>query len=1579
MHDGTAPAGSTGIDDELLDVLEETAAGEREPAGRGPDGPVREELSFPQRQIWFFEKWTPGTPTYNIGTAHRGGGDIDPEILLAAFAQTARRHPALRTAFGEDDGTPFQEIRDQGEVPFTRRDLRRERPSAEDLAAMAEEEVRRPFDLTREPPFRVLLLDGGRGGWTLVLTVHHIVADGRSMRLIMEDVSAAYTVLAAGGGPAEPGPAPHHFDAVRSRLDRWEQGALAPSVDHWRDRLGDRPEHTGFPADHRRPAVQTFTGRTHRLALPRRLVERVQRTARAEGATPYAVWFAAFSVLLGRYANQEDIVVGAPVSSCASRTDEATVGLMVNTVPLRVRLAPRKSFRDAIADAHGTVIDALEHSEVPFERLVAALGVQRDPAQSPIVQVVFGMDESAGAAPSLAGSPLTPVAVDRRTAKFDMTWLIDDTAAPRIDIEYNDSLYTPETVARIGREYLRLLERLLGAPDADAVTADFLGERPAGRLNADAPPIGLADGDCVHARIAEWARRTPEATAVQYGDQRIGYRELDERAGRLARVLRGEGVRRGGVVGVRLERGIDMIVSLLAVFKAGGAYLPLAPSLPAERTRFMLDDAGAAAVVTAGGPGRRPPEGPWAVVDLDRREQEISAAPPVPAHQRSGLDDLAYVIYTSGSTGLPKGVQATHRNIARLFPATGAWTAFGPSDVWTMFHEFTFDVSVWEIWGALSTGGRLVTMPKEVTRSPEEFLSLVRETGTTVLSQTPSAFRNLVEADAAAAEQEEPALRHVLLAGEAVDMAAVGQWFERHGDSRPEVANLYGITETTVHSTYRRLRAADVGASSSPIGVPLADLRIEVLDRWGNPTPPMTAGEIHVGGGGVTRGYLGRPGLTAERFVPDPRAGGDGSRLYRSGDLARVTGSGELEYIGRDDHQVKIRGFRIETGEVEAALTAHPAVEGAVVVPHAAGDGRPARLIGYVKTAGGESTAGLRDFLAGRLPDYMVPALLVPVQRWPLTSNGKVDRRALPAPGADRPDLHGDYTAPRGGMERALVEVFQEVLGIDRIGVHDSFFDLGGDSIRSLQITGRAKRRGIDVPLRELFLRPTVAELGAVASWSGTGRPGRSAPFSLLSGADRALLPAGVVDAYPMSVLQTGMQYHMELDPENLPYHNVNSVHVRMPFDGELFRRAAEDVVARHPVLRTSFDLAGYEQPTQLVWEAAEMPLIIEDLRHLDADAQAARLRAFVDEERSRPFDHERPPMARMALHRRGDTTVQWTVTEHHAILDGWSLKSFEAEVLQRYLALRKDPGAPAAAPPEPLFREFVRLELEALDSSDSSRFWKERTAGRAPVPLPVPDREEAAGAGADSGIGGEEVGGVRQWRSTTTRSGSQRSLEALLPAELSRSLLGLAAETGVPLKSVLLTAHLKVLGLVTGSPDAVAGMSSHGRPEEDGAAEVYGMFLNIVPVRLPRGCRTWADLIRSVFGQEQDLIPHRRYPLALMQRDAGGRELFDNTFLYNHFHVMQDVLGDEIEFLDSRSVGTTDYRAEPTDHTLSTGFLRDPRSERLLLRFDYYTGRLGDAAAEEMRSLYLDVLAAMTDSGAEHEAFAPRLGRGGA
>jgi len=1471
-------------------------------------------LSFAQQRLWFLDQLRPGDPAYNLPHALALDGALDGPALMATLAALVGRHEALRTTFGVSEGRAVQVVSSpSGTFPTV--DLTALSPRARRAEArrLAGEEALRPFDLARGPVLRRTLLDLGAREHHLLLTVHHIAADGWSIGLLVRELGELYSALVQGRPPSLPAPRLQYADyAVWQR--QWLAGeVLERQISWWTTALAGAPAVLELPSDRPRRPVRRGRGGSRTMELSEATAVALRALVRREGASLFMGLFAAWGGLLARHAGQPEVVLGTPVANRPRPELEEIVGFFVNTLALSLDLRGAPSFRDLLAQARTTTLGAWAHQDLPFERLVDELGLERDLSHTPLFQHVLALQNAPVSALELPGLTLRPVDVDETAAKYDLLLSLAESPGNGFAgvFEYDADLFDPPTIDRLADRFNVLLAAALAAPDHPVQDLPLWTDSERHQIVHEWN--GLASEAAVptlHELFERQVALRPQAVAVTCGSESLTYGGLNARADRLAERLRAAGAGPGTLAGLAVERSLDLVVGILGILKTGAAYLPLDPDYPRERLALLLEDSGALVVV-------EPKDLKDSKDPKDKKDFLPSCG--------SLAESAAYVIYTSGSTGRPKGVPVTHANVARLLAASADLFAFGPDDVWTLFHSFAFDFSVWEIWGALAFGGRLVVVPYWVSRSPDLFWELLVAEGVTVLNQTPSAFRQLIPVAGSAASA--PPLRWVVFGGEALDPASLRPWFHHFGDAEPRLVNMYGITETTVHVTFRPLTAADADQPTSRIGRALPHLRAVLLDASLQPLPIGVPGELCVGGAGVARGYLGRPELTAERFLPDP-FGGPGERLYRSGDLARWRPDGDLEYLGRIDAQVKVRGFRIEPGEVEAALAEHPEVREAAVVLRE-GPGGTRQLAAFVAAPGaGEGLAErLRGFLRERLPEPFVPALFVLLPTLPLTAHGKVDRLALAAlsltPEASAPAPAG---APRTPAEEILTAVWAEVLGT-RPGLDDSFFALGGDSILSLQVRAQAAERGLAFSLQDLFEHQTVRSLARALEGGVPEIVPATAPFSLVAAGDRERLPADLEDAFPLSSLQSGFVFHSGLGRDWLVY--LNSLHLRASFDAGALREAVASLLRRHPMLRTSFAFAGLAEPLQLVHRTAPEPLEIEDLRNLPAEEREARITAWTDAELVRPFDWTRAPLIRFHVHWRTDETFQLTMSE--PFLDGWSVATCLTELLETYLE-RVEPARPSVT-----YRDFVALERAALASPEARAWWERTLDGATATTL-------APGAAGSSNVVAHPVP---------------------LSRETGERLARLAAAEALPLKSVLLAAHLRALGAATGRTDVVTGLLVNGRPEVPDGERVLGVFLNSLPFRLRFDDGSWTGLARRAFAVEREMLPYRRFPLAELQRTQGA--LFDTLFNFTHFHVARRLAGvPELEVLGVRS-------SEQTYFTLTAHFDLDPGTGSLALSLIYDAGRLSAIEIERLAALYARVLAALaTDPAASWDASSP-------
>jgi nonribosomal peptide synthetase DhbF len=1118
-----------------------------------------------QQGLWFLNQLEGSSATYNAPTAVWLYGELDREALQLALNDVVRRHESLRMVFQTRDGTVHQHVLGVEDTVVELPVVRVEEAEVSDVLVRLSTV---PFDLSTDLPFRGHLLEVGEHRHVLLLVMHHIITDGASDGPLHRDLSTAYRARREGAAP--------QWEALPlqySDYAAWERDLLGDPADpdseaarqlaFWRETLAGLPDEVVMPLDRPRAAVASYRGAVHSVRCSAQLHARLRQIAQETGTTLFMVLQAATAALLSRLGAGDDIPIGVAVEGRPDEALEDLVGLFVNTVVLRTDTGGNPSFRDLLGRVRETDLAAWSHQELPFERIVEALNPVRSTARNPLFQVLMAVEDAGGPALELAGLTTRFEPVYTGAARFDLTVAFThhtvDGAPGELEIAvgYATDLYESETIRAAVERLVRLLEVVSSDLDVPVHTVELLspGEREQVLTDWSGTATETPSTTLVELFEAQAASR-PGAPAVVSEDEQLTYAELNARANRLARLLVTRGVGPESLVAVVLGRSSRLAVALLAVLKAGGAYVPVDPEYPAERIAQLLSEARPVLLITdSGARGHLSrEEGPDRILLDDRPTLaalgELDATDLTDADRNGRLLGAhpAYVIYTSGSTGRPKGVTIPHGNVVALLRGTEDWFSFDADDVWSWFHSYAFDVSVWEMWGALAYGGSLVVVPFEVSRSPRAFLDLLAKEQVTVLSQTPSAFYPLIQEDTR--NPTDLSLRAVVFAGEALDLGRLRDWYARHPDDTMTLVNMYGITETTVHATYVALTEETVTASEarSLIGEPIPGLRMFVLDEALRPVPVGVVGELYVAGGQLARGYLGRPGLTAERFVACPY-GPTGTRMYRSGDLARWNAEGRLEYLGRADDQVKIRGFRIELAEIQAVFTGDPRVAQSAVVVR---EDRPGdkRLAAYVVP--GDRTVvpdDLRGALQERLPDYMVSVVIM-VEALPLTPNGKLDRRALPAVPTSGARPQTLRRPPRTPMETELCALFEELLNLSEIDVDDNFFNLGGHSLLAVLLLDRIKdlTNGPGLTIRDLYRWPTVAQLAEQMETGAGGNPMASV-ITMRSGSDDPLfcLPAisGLSWVYsgllphiderrPVIGLQSAQLTHPEAKPDSI-------------------------------------------------------------------------------------------------------------------------------------------------------------------------------------------------------------------------------------------------------------------------------------------------------------------------------------------------------------------------------------------------------------------------------------------------------------
>ena len=1533
---------------ELLLLEEKSSAPKTEQAAPTRRNAASAPLSFSQQRLWFFDQAVSNNALHNLSSVLRLEGTLNIPALEWSLNELTRRHETLRTTFPSVNGRPQQIVAASLTINLKATDLG-ELPEAEreaEALRLAAVEGQRPFDLARGPLLRVSVLRLGQEDHVLVFTTHHIISDGWSQGIIVREVSELYSSYLTGRQAVLPELTIQYADFASWEREWLEGESQATRLAYWRHAL-DRIVPLDIPLDRPRPAAPGFRSDVEAFELPASLSENLRTLSRREGVTFFMTLLTAFNALLFYYTGQEDICVGSSVANRTRQEIENIIGCFVNILALRTKLSGDPTIRELLRRVREVCLDGFAHADLPFERVVSELHPQRNLNRNPLFQVAFILLNAPVRELKLPGLTLSTVEIDQGLAENDLSlMLIEEQQRLTGRLTYNSDLFDPTTIKRMLRHWHRVLESLVANPDQRLSELHLLSEPELRQVLHDWNDTRTEyDREkCVHEVFERQARLTPDAVALIHDEEELSYRELNRRANQLAHYLQTLGVGPEVRVGICVERSAWMIVGLLGILKAGGAYVPLDPSYPLERLTIMLEDAMAPVLLTQEHLLDVLPATWASVFCLDTEWDSIAGESDADTQSGAANDNLCYVMYTSGSTGRPKGVSITHGGVVRLVKETN-YVSLTSQEVFLQFAPTSFDASTFEIWGSLLNGARLVLPPAHV-RSPEEIAGIIRQHRVTTLWLTAALFHQMVELEM----ESLSTIRQLLAGGDVLQPVQVKKMVRQLGQHK--LINGYGPTENTTFTCCYGMSATTQLEGTVPIGRPISNTQVYILDREMKPVPLGVFGELHIGGDGLARDYLNRPELTAEKFVPHPFAARAGERLYRTGDTVRYLPDGNIEFQGRADRQVKVRGFRIELEEIETALSQHPAIEQSVVIAREEKPG-DRRLVAYIvhKELPPVASEDLRRFLKELLPDYMLPSAFVQLDALPLTPSGKVDRRALPSADSSRLPLAKVFVAPASPAEKLLSGVWAQVLGLETVGVHDNFFDLGGDSIRSIEVSALARKAGLSVSIEHLFEHQTVYELARAAGQLETFLHDTQAatPFSLISEGDRLRLPTGVEDAYPLTRLQAGMLYHSEYTAETATYHDLFSFHLRAPFEPEALQEVISELVRSHPVLRTSFDLTGYSEALQLVHQEVRVPFEIEDLRHLPMAGQERIIRERIEAERLTRFDWTLAPLLRFQVQRRSEQTFQFTLSFHHAILDGWSLASLLSEIFNRYVSFLRRTGIDAAMPPETTFRDYVALELEALSSEEQRFYWAQKLDESTSTKLP---RWPASRRAEDV------VAAVPQVR------------EVLVPltAEQCQGLRHLATAEGVPLKSLLLAAHLRVMSFQSAQADVLTGVVSNGRPETLDGERLLGLFLNTLPFRLKLPGGTWSDLIRETFETEREALPFRRYPLDEIQKiHGGGQPLFETCFNFTHYHVFQGIRQTgEIEVLDSTSAAETNF-------TLLTTFNVDDVSSEIQLSLGYNSAELCHQQVEAMARHYLAVLnAMMRDSQARYELHSP-------
>jgi amino acid adenylation domain-containing protein/non-ribosomal peptide synthase protein (TIGR01720 family) len=1458
-------------------------------------------------------------------------GTLNLSAFEEAWQQVTDRHAALRTSFvWKRVEKPLQLAHKRLKISLETHDWRgmTATEQKERFDALLQADREQGFDLSQAPLSRLTLCQTSEDTYQFVWSYTHLLLDDQSLLSVLKEVFVLYEGLCDSREIQATSSHPY-----RDYIAWLKPKNVSEAETFWRQALKGFTEPTSLVVNRTLDNTGERAGYdVQTTVLPVATAEGLRSLAQQHQLTLNTLLQGAWALLLNRYTGARDVIFGLAISGRPADLEgaESMVGSFANILPMRAQVGGEERLLGWLKQMQVEQEKLRQYEYSPPNKLQEWSEVLED---QPLFMSVITLDDDT-TNQSLEGrfGGLTVSHVQNfGQTNFPLTLKALTSPELTLQITYDRSHFGEGDIAQILNHIQSLLEGMVADPEQQLGQIKMLtpAERHQLLVEWNDTAVEYPHEQCIHQLFEQQVERTPEAIALVFNDEQISYRELNERANQLAHHLRQLGVRPESRVGICVEPSVEMVIGLLGILKAGAAYVPLDAGYPEERLLFMLEDAQVPVLLTQEDKMDELPVHWSQVICLDTDWEQIAQQNTQNLLSDATSDNLAYIIYTSGSTGTPKGVSIPHRAVIRLV-SNSNFVQLLPSDKVAQVSNVSFDALTFELWGALLHGAQLIGITKEVALSPHEFATQLAEQGITTMFLTVALFDQV----AREAPRAFSTMRHLLVGGDALNPQWVREVMEQGAPER--FLNGYGPTESTTFATWHEVREVREGARTVPIGEPLSNTRTYVVDKAGEMVPVGVAGELYIGGDGLARGYWQRAELTAERFVPDALSGEAGGRLYRTGDLARYLEDGNIEYLGRLDHQVKVRGHRIELGEIEATLATHAGVRQCVVVAReeAAGD---KRLVAYVVSEGDEALAldGLRSYLREKLPDYMIPSFFVTLDELPLTPNGKIDRRSLPAPDHSRDESEHTFVAPSTPAELALASIWCDVLALPQVGIHDNFFELGGDSIRSIQVRARAQKLGLDFSIPQLFQHQSIHALAQVLTITepSLAPPSQTLPFDLITEADRLLLPPDIEDAYPLTRLQSGMLFHSLYSPESAIYHDIFSFHLEAPLEVDVLRQAIDRLIGRHPVLRTTFDLTSYSEPLQLVHAKGETRLEVKDISDLDSEEQERQLGEWMEREEGNQIDWREMPLLRFQVYRRSERTLQFTLSFHHVIVDGWSVATMLTELFQNYMAAVEGREREAAEPLASTFRDFVRMEREALESEESERYWVEKMDGASFVRVP-------------------RMGVVSEEHSLAPQAAG---LDVPISLELSNDLKEVGRQVGVPLKSVLLAAHLRVMSVLSGQGDVTTGIVTNGRAEEADGERVLGLFLNTLPLRVKMRGGTWQELVREVFEAEREQMAHRRYPMVELQKQHGGQPLFETAFNYTHFHVYESLKN--IKEVSVLGVSTF----EQTNFTLAVNFGMDSSTSKIKLRLDYDASQLSAEQVQTFRNYYTKVLALMT------------------
>ncbi|MCF3627071.1 amino acid adenylation domain-containing protein [Planktothrix agardhii 1801] len=1443
-------------------------------------------LSYAQQRLWFLDQLEPNSSFYNVPFALHLEGTLKIDVLEKSLQEIIQRHESLRTNFLTLDGNPVQIIKPESNWKLTIINDKESKNYREENALKQWLEIHshQPFDLANESLIRATLLELSDTENLLLICMHHVVSDGWSMGVFIQELTTLYNAYTKGLNPLLKELPIQYADFALWQREYLQGEILQNQLNYWQKQLSAAPALLHLPSDRPRPPEQRFEGDRIRCILSPELSQGLNKLSREKGVTLFMTLLTAFNILLNRYTGETDILVGTPIANRTRSELDGLIGFFVNTLVLRTDLAGNPSFSETLKQVRETATDAYDHQDLPFEMLVEALQPERNMSYTPLFQVMFGLDNEVLNAIDLEGIKATHQPLEFKTAKFDLSLSIQiKEAGLTTSWEYNTDLFNQSTIERLSGHFINLLKGIIANPEQSIAQLPLLTESERCQLLVDwnQTQIDYKPELCLHQLFEQQVKLNPDAIAVRLENEFLTYQELNNRANQLGHYLQSLGVKADGLVGIFVERSLEMIVGILGILKAGGAYLPLDINYPKERITYLLEDTQLNILLTQSQFLGQLPQFQGTTICLDQDWSIIANQSTVNPIVEVDQHNLAYIIYTSGSTGKPKGVMIEHRSIVNYILTAIRECNFTSDDQILQFSSICFDASVEEIFCGLSSGATLVLRTEDMLRSSEDFWQCCQKWQLTVLGFPTAYWHQLASELTPTALQIITNIKLIMVGGEAIQQSKVKQWHQNtvNYSPLPQLFNAYGPTEATIITTLCKFTSPTI--TNVPIGRPLSNTQVYILDAFLQPVPVGVAGELHIGGAGLARGYLNRPELTQEKFIPNPfeeeglippnpinKGSNESSKLYKTGDLCRYLPDGNIEYLGRIDNQVKIRGFRIELGEIETILSQHSAVKTAIVIARE-DETEQKRLVAYIVPQEGISNrqeqgllavTELRQFLKAKLPEYMVPSAFVILESLPLTSNGKVDRRALPAPDFQSEE---QYVAPRNPIEEILASIWVKVLKVEQVGIHDNFFELGGHSLLATQLISRIRKAfKVEMPLRELFVAPTVAALAQVIKRVSEQEERTELP----------ILPREKDTELPLSFAQTRLWFLDQFESDSSFYNIPLALHLEGNLNQDVLIQSLEEICDRHEALRTNF-ISVDGVATQVIQTQTPWTVNIVDLQHLSSSEQEIASQELTQNQAIQPFDLARDPLIRANLVILSETEHILLVCMHHIVSDGWSMGVFLQELTDLYNAYIQN--QPSSLKPLPIqYGDYTLWQKQWLQGDILQRqldYWQKQLAD-APALLSLPtDRPRPA-----------------------VQSFAGAHLPFTLSWELSQKLTQLTQEQGVTLFMTLLTAFDILLYRYTEQEDILIGtpITNRNRSELEG---LIGFFVNTLVLRTDlSGNPSFNELLIRVREMAMDAYTHQDLPFEMLvevlqpERDLSHAPLFQVDFLLQNEPLSQ-------------------------------------------------------------------------------------------